>query len=111
METEKIDLKTYLKVVYGMGFVAFALGFIFFSWTGGLAFMGAFLLMEHLYSWTAFSMKDVFGHEWLGAFLLIIAIVLSDKWLALPFVLIAIVLNANFKHPFKNEIKILFKKK
>ena len=108
METEKVTLKTYLKVIYGMALVALSVGFVLYSWKGAFLFFGAFLLMEHLYSWNDFTFKDIIGHEWLGAVCLIIGIIWFKSYWAIIPVVIAIGLNIDFKQPFKNEFKILW---
>jgi len=47
--------KTYIKRLYG----------------GGLIALGAFFLIEHVYSW-GFDWNDFLGHEYLGIYLILI---------------------------------------
>lgn len=52
-------------------------------------FLGAFLIIEHIYSWGEFSFFDFIGHEWLGLIL----------------VIGGIIINLNFKTPLSEELK------
>lgn len=56
---------------------------------------GAALIIEHIYTWGEFSIKDIIGHEWLGIVLIILGI-----WL-----------NVNFKTNWSENLKNLTEKK
>lgn len=72
------SLKKYSKNLYGM----ISIG------------VGAILVIEHIWSWGEFSVKDLLGHEWLGLLLIVGGIIA----------------NLNFKTPWSKElIKIINK--
>lgn len=39
--------------------------------------VGAFLIIEHIWSWGSFDFFDIVGHDWLGFLMVIIGIVLN----------------------------------
>lgn len=57
--------------------------------SGLLIVGGAFLLLEHLFSFSGFDL-ELIGHEWIAFAAIIIALLLSMKWKQLPAVLEAI---------------------
>ena len=42
--------------------------------------LGAFLLLEHIWSWGGADLDDVPGHEWYGIILVIGGILLGARW-------------------------------
>ena len=78
MDTNTITKKKYLKNLFGVASIG----------------LGAFFLVEHIWSWGEFSFFDFIGHEWLGFVL----------------ILLGIGLNLNFKTGLSSELKHLFKK-
>ena len=49
---------------------------------------GAFLLMEHLFTFGGFDI-ELLGHEYLGILMIIIAFLMNMKWKQLPAVILA----------------------
>jgi len=66
------SLKKYSKNLYGITAIV----------------VGAGLVIEHIYSWGEFSIKDLLGHEYLGLLL----------------ILGGIIANLNFKTPWSKEL-------
>ena len=73
--------------------------------------VGAFFLLEHIYTWEEFSFKDFIGHEWLGFVMMIVVIIFNFNWISFLLLITGVGITLNFKTPFKNEFKILFGKK
>lgn len=49
--------------------------------TSGLLIVGgAFLMLEHLFTYDGFDLLDFFGHEYYGIGMIIIGFLLSMKW-------------------------------
>jgi cytochrome b subunit of formate dehydrogenase len=57
--------------------------------SGLLIVGGSFLLLEHLFNFEGFDL-EIIGHEWIGLFMIISALLLSMKWKQLPDLLKAI---------------------
>ncbi len=45
----------------------------------GIALLGAFLLIEHIYHW-GFEFYDIIGHEYLGLLLILVGIALTIRF-------------------------------
>lgn len=41
---------------------------------------GAFLIIEHIWSWGEFSFWDFIGHDWLGLLMVLAGILLNINW-------------------------------
>ena len=49
-------------------------------WGSAVILLGAFFLVEHIWSWGYLSLFDFIGHEYLGVLLIIGGILLNLKW-------------------------------
>ena len=45
--------------------------------------VGAFLLIEHIYTYGGVDLWDLLGHEWLGIVLVLVGILTANRWGAL----------------------------
>ena len=61
MNPETITLKKYIKNLSGVCLIG----------------LGAFLLIEHIWSWGELSFFDFLGHEWLGLIMIIVGVGLN----------------------------------
>ncbi len=44
-----------------------------------LILVGAFLLIEHIYTYGFITLGDILGHEWIGIVLIIIGLICANK--------------------------------
>ena len=108
-----IELKKYLKVIYGMALIIGASSLLFGNniILNFILVLGTFLLLEHIYTWEEFSVKDFIGHEYLGFILILIVFLFrieyTQSWIAIFLVGCGITLTANFQTKLKNEFKLL----
>ncbi|KKK55640.1 hypothetical protein LCGC14_3072540, partial [marine sediment metagenome] len=49
----------------------------------GLVGVGAFLILEHIYTYGGLDLWDLLGHEWLGIVLVLVGILTANRWGAL----------------------------
>jgi len=46
----------------------------------GLVGVGAFLILEHIYSYGGIDLWDLLGHEWMGIVLVVAGCLTANKW-------------------------------
>ena len=107
-----IPLGKYLRVVFGMAAIVGAASLLWGKnpLNNFLLAVGAFFLLEHIYTWEEFSFKDLIGHEWLGLGMMLVVLIFNFNLFALILLITGVGLTVSFKTPLKNEFKILIKK-
>ena len=46
----------------------------------GLVGVGAFLILEHIYTYGGLDLWDLLGHEWMGIVLVLVGILTANRW-------------------------------
>ena len=41
---------------------------------------GAFLLLEHIYTYGGIDLLDILGHEWMGIVLVVFGVLVANRW-------------------------------
>ncbi len=107
---QDIELKPYLKLVYGSLFIAVGTGLNLGGIIGNALLLGGtFLMIEHIYSWEQFTLSDYIGHEYLGLGMFIVGSLVNMSFWGLIPLGVGIYL-ASKKGTLKNEFKLLLNK-
>ncbi len=96
MKSAYLDKKTYIKNLYGIGFlIAGVICSILMSVSiigTILIVVGIYFILEHIWNFTVFELWDFFGHEWLGVYLIIVTMYFTSfNFIVLGLVLVGIV--------------------
>lgn len=90
-----------------------------YGFWNNVLFVGTLLLFEHILTYGRFDFFDFLGHEWLGLILVLIPLLLFQKWIYMIFIILIFLIGCRYSwndklSPLqyaKNKIKYIFKRK
>ena len=95
------DKRDYVKNIVGIAGIIFLIGYYFIGLRAGLFILGSFLLAEHIFEWGVFQARDIIGHEYLGALLMILS---AQNWIVTIITILICIVNIEFYAPWSPEL-------